>query len=290
MIDLMHALRHESQTSELSGLMLGDDDLLPADAEVGDLGLGQLEEDAGAMVMAMMMPSTLSEAEEAEEPDQDAESELDSLWSACLANDGDAENKQGGDSNSGDDMAMTLLDDDLVSGELSESGPDEVMMMMMEHDEPEASMHADALFPSTAIAPLPALGCRGELAAVSGKKRRGRKPSVKPKESKPKRPPPSAAKARLRSYERRSRHKREVKAYSAVSFSHTMMTMKETVAALEVRIQSLCEGMKLENPTQQRISQLAMEATHLTHHNHSLRKSLDDHHFFHSMLQLEYDH
>lgn len=42
------------------------------------------------------------------------------------------------------------------------------------------------------------------------KPRRGRKPSRTPREKKPKRAPPTAAKARLRTYERRSRHKREV--------------------------------------------------------------------------------
>ncbi|KAJ8517415.1 hypothetical protein ON010_g18324 [Phytophthora cinnamomi] len=69
-----------------------------------------------------------------------------------------------------------------------------------------------------------------------------------------------------------------------------MMTMKETVAAMEIRIRELCEGAKSESPLRQKISQLTMEAQHLTNHNYSLRKALDDHSFFHSMLQLEYDH
>ncbi|EGZ06851.1 hypothetical protein PHYSODRAFT_565755 [Phytophthora sojae] len=261
MLDLMHAL-HQAPTAadaELSGLMLSDE-------ELGELRLEQLEQDAGNAVMAIMLPGTLSEEEQ--EANQQQE-ELDSLWSAAL----------------GESAAQSPheqdQDDDLVSGELSESGPDEVMTMMMEHA-PEAAAHADALFPSSAVAPLPPLGLRGALVPPPGpeKKRRGRKPSPKAKEKKPKRPPPSEAKARLRSYERRSRHKRE----------HTMMTMKETVAAMEVRIRELCEGAKSESPMRQKISELTMEAQHLTNHNYNLRKALDDHRFFHSMLQLEYDH
>ncbi|OWZ04753.1 hypothetical protein PHMEG_00023292, partial [Phytophthora megakarya] len=71
---------------------------------------------------------------------------------------------------------------------------------------------------------------------------------------------------------------------------HTMMTMKETVTAMERRIRELCEGPKAESPLRQKINELTIEATHLTNHNYSLRKALDDHRFFHSMLQLEYDH
>ncbi|POM78495.1 hypothetical protein PHPALM_3974 [Phytophthora palmivora] len=232
MLDLMQALH----PTELS-LMLSDE-------ELGNLDLEQLDQEPP-------MPILPSE-DEVCSPDQEQD-ELDSLWNAAL--------------NEPDDVG-----DDLVSGELSESGPDEVMTMMMA---PEASMHADALFPSSAVAPLPPLGLRG-----AEKKRRGRKPSTKAKDKKPKRPPPSEAKARLRSYERRSRHKRE----------HTMMTMKETVAAMESRIRELCEGTKAQSPMRHKISELTMEATHLTNHNYSLRKALDDHRFFHSMLQLEYDH
>lgn len=68
------------------------------------------------------------------------------------------------------------------------------------------------------------------------------------------------------------------------------MTMKETVAAMESRIRELCEGVKSESPVRQKISDLTIEAQHLTNHNYNLRKALDDHRFFHSMLQLEYDH
>jgi hypothetical protein len=69
-----------------------------------------------------------------------------------------------------------------------------------------------------------------------------------------------------------------------------MMTMKETVAAMELRIKKLCEAGQSGNPLKQQISDLTLEAQHLTNHNFSLRKALDDHRFFHSMLQLEYDH
>ncbi|GMF39111.1 unnamed protein product [Phytophthora fragariaefolia] len=178
MLDLMHALQPDD---ELRGLMLSDE-------ELGELRLEQLEADAGAAVLAVMLP-----AEQEQEQD---EQQLDSLWRAALSPhelERDAPD----------------ADDDLVSGELSDSGPDEVMTMMLQ---PAAATHADALFPSSAVAPLPPLGLRGALGPPPGpeKKRRGRKPSAKSKDTKPKRPPPSEAKARLRSYERRSRHKREV--------------------------------------------------------------------------------
>ncbi|KAF4147176.1 hypothetical protein GN958_ATG03586 [Phytophthora infestans] len=270
MLDLMQALHHAPSTdTELSGLMLSDE-------ELGELGLEQLEHNADAAVMAIMLPGTLSEDEQGSPRDQEQD-ELDSLWSAALGEPSSAPSPHEQDPEQ--DEAMDQLDEDLVCGELSESGPDEVMTMMME---PEASMHADALFPSSSVAPLPPLGLRNALVppSTTEKKRRGRKPSAKAKEKKPKRPPPNEAKARLRSYERRSRHKRE----------YTMMTMKETVAAMESRIRELCEGVKSESPTRQKISELTMEATHLTNHNYSLRKALDDHRFFHSMLQLEYDH
>ncbi|KUF81184.1 hypothetical protein AM587_10002441 [Phytophthora nicotianae] len=247
-----------------------------SDEELGELGLEQLEQNADSAVMAIMLPGTLSEEEQGSPADQEQD-ELDSLWSAALGEPSSAPSPHEQDPDQ--DEAMAQLDEDLVSGELSESGPDEVMTMMMK---PEAAMHADALFPSSSVAPLPPLGLRNALVPPPApeKKRRGRKPSAKAKEKKPKRPPPSEAKARLRSYERRSRHKRE----------HTMMTMKETVAAMESRIRELCEGVKSESPIRQKISELTMEATHLTNHNYSLRKALDDHRFFHSMLQLEYDH
>ncbi|KAF4315451.1 hypothetical protein BBO99_00009365 [Phytophthora kernoviae] len=258
----MQALHTPANDAELSSLMLSDEDL-------GDLALAQIEQDSSAAVMTLMLPSTLSEEEDGE---QDAESELDSLWNAAL------QDEQPQTPTDQEEDGMFKLDEDLVSGELSESGPDEVMTMMMESTS-EASMHAEGLFPSTAVAPLPPIGMATSCTG-SEKKKRGRKPSLKAKEKKPKRPPPSAAKARLRSYERRSRHKRE----------HTMMTMKETVEVLEGRIKELCEGVKVGSTARQRISELTMEATYLTNHNYSLRKALDDHRFFHSMLQLEYDH
>ncbi|KAG7384443.1 hypothetical protein PHYBOEH_009437 [Phytophthora boehmeriae] len=166
MLDLMQALR----TSELSGLMLSDEDL-------GELGLEQLEQDASAAVMTLMLPSTLSEEEDGEQ--QDAESELDSLWNAALQ----------------DEQVQTPTDQDaqdehLVTGELSESGPDEVMTMMMEAEAP--SMQADGLFPSTSVAPMPPAGPATSCAG-SEKKKRGRKPSLKAKESMTQPRPPSVS-------------------------------------------------------------------------------------------------
>jgi hypothetical protein len=193
MLDLMQALHaapsDAAANAELSGLMLSDE-------ELGQLGLEQLESDA---VLSIMLPGTQSEDEQ---QTQERDEDLESLWSAAL-----------GDADAADVDVQSPLgqeDDYLVRGERSES-PDEVMTMMMMEHAPEATMHADALFPSSAVAPLPPLGLRDALVPPPPeKKRRGRKPSPKSKESKPKRPPPSEAKARLRSYERRSRHKREV--------------------------------------------------------------------------------
>lgn len=240
MLDLMQAVPTER---ELRSLMLSDE-------ELGELPLE-------SHVMDLMLPATQSEDE--------AQDELESLWSAALR---DAE-----------PQTPTAADEDhedLVVGELSDS-PDEVMTMMLEHA--PQTMHPEALFPSSAVAPLPSLGLHA-LAPPAEKKKRGRKPALKSKKEKPKRPPPSAAKARLRSYERRSRHKRE----------QSMMTMKDTVAKMELRIRELCDGVQSSDPTRQKISALTLEAQRLVNHNYSLRKALDDHRFFHSMLQLEYDH
>ncbi|KAG7388531.1 hypothetical protein PHYPSEUDO_012317 [Phytophthora pseudosyringae] len=210
MLDLMQALHGtDARAPELSGLLLSDEEL----GELGLEQLEQLEQDAGAAVLAIMLPGSLSEEEQESSPADAEHDELDSLWSAALGEppSSSAAAPSPHERDPAQDEAMAQLDDDLVSGELSESGPDEVMTMMMEHS-PEASTHADALFPSSAVTPLPPLGLRGALVPPPGpeKKRRGRKPSASTKEKKPSRPPPSEAKARLRSYERRSRHKREV--------------------------------------------------------------------------------
>lgn len=77
MLDLMQALHHAPSTdTELSGLMLSDE-------ELGELGLEQLEHNADAAVMAIMLPGTLSEDEQGSPRDQEQD-ELDSLWSAAL--------------------------------------------------------------------------------------------------------------------------------------------------------------------------------------------------------------
>lgn len=73
----MQALNHAPSTdTELSGLMLSDE-------ELGELGLEQLEHNADAAVMAIMLPGTLSEDEQGSPRDQEQD-ELDSLWSAAL--------------------------------------------------------------------------------------------------------------------------------------------------------------------------------------------------------------
>ena len=69
-----------------------------------------------------------------------------------------------------------------------------------------------------------------------------------------------------------------------------MLTMKERVAVLESRLQERCASEPREHLLQHKIMALAMEATTLSHDNHELRKVLDEHEFFHVMLQLEYDH
>lgn len=234
MLDLMHSLHAEQHPDEFLGLALDDDATMSGVADGKDSGgeLGgflRLEDDAGAAVMAMMMPSTLSEAEEAEDAEDAAnESEADSIWSACLLSENDEpdaskKTKKGkkhqypdAPSPGGCAPIEPLPLDDVVAGELSDEAPDEMMMMIMEDDETDPMLHVDGMLMTAALGPLAqgvaSFGGLNALAAeVAGKKRRGRKPSLKPKTVKPKRPPPSAAKARLRSYERRSRHKREVR-------------------------------------------------------------------------------
>lgn len=69
--------------------------------------------------------------------------------------------------------------------------------------------------------------------------------------------------------------------------------MKAMVEAMEQRIATATRHVdKAENSpaAQKAIHTLAMEAILLTHQNYQLRQAIDDHHFFHSMLQLEYDH
>jgi hypothetical protein len=230
MLDLMHSLRAEQHPDEFLGLALADDSAMSGGADskdsAGELGgFLRLEDDASATVMAMMMPSTLSEVDDAEEAAN--ESESDSIWSTCLMSETDEpdaskKTKKGkqhqypdAPSPGGCAPIEPLPLDDVVAGELSDEAPDEVMMMIMEDDETDPMLHVDGMLMTAALGPLAqgvaSFGGLNALAAeVAGKKRRGRKPSLKPKAVKPKRPPPSAAKARLRSYERRSRHKREV--------------------------------------------------------------------------------
>ncbi|CAI5715233.1 unnamed protein product [Peronospora destructor] len=112
---------------------------------------------------------------------------------------------------------------------------------------------------------------------LNTQKQRGRNQIVTAKTCKTK---DTNVKARLRNYERRSRHKRK----------HRMLTRKKTVAVLETHLENLCQGQQNDtNSLKYMISELTMEATSLANHNYHLRKVLDDHHFFHLTLQLEYD-
>jgi hypothetical protein len=71
-----------------------------------------------------------------------------------------------------------------------------------------------------------------------------------------------------------------------------MLTMKENVELLESRIRSVCGEMafKKSSLSQQRVAEVVLESIVLNNHNYHLRKAIDDHRFFHSMIQLEYDH
>ncbi|KAI9909394.1 hypothetical protein PsorP6_014526 [Peronosclerospora sorghi] len=112
-------------------------------------------------------------------------------------------------------------------------------------------------------------------------KQRGRTSCGKANEIKPKRAPPSEAKAKLRNYERRSRRKRE----------HTMISMKKAVAMLEAQIKTLCASEQRDTHLiKHKIATLIMEATDLANANFQLQKAIDEHQFFHSMLQIEYNH
>lgn len=69
--------------------------------------------------------------------------------------------------------------------------------------------------------------------------------------------------------------------------------MKAMVEAMEQRIVTATRHVDKadDSPDSQKtIHTLAMEAILLTHQNYQLRQAIDDHRFFHSMLQLEYDH
>ncbi|CAH0489854.1 unnamed protein product [Peronospora farinosa] len=125
----------------------------------------------------------------------------------------------------------------------------------------------DAMFSSSIVTPWPPFAT----------KQKGRNHLETAKTNKFK---DTEAKVRLRIYERRSRQKRH----------NTMLTMKTTVAVLETHLKKLCQGQQnATNSLIYMISELTMEATSLANHNYNLRKVLDDHHFFHLTLQLEYN-
>ncbi|DAZ99284.1 TPA: hypothetical protein N0F65_005452 [Lagenidium giganteum] len=128
---------------------------------------------------------------------------------------------------------------------------------------------------------LSALFAGGNAAALlkPQPKRRGRKPTAKPAKIKPKRPPPSATQARLREYERRSRNKRE----------NTIVMMKEVVQMLEQQL-TVYARHDFDHPIQRSMSDVAVECMQLENENFHLRKAVDDHKFFHTMVQIECDY
>lgn len=71
---------------------------------------------------------------------------------------------------------------------------------------------------------------------------------------------------------------------------HTMLSMKDVVETLETQITTFCKKQQFPVKKQQQICDMALEAITLNHQNYYLRKAIDDHRFFHSMAQLEYEH
>lgn len=73
-----------------------------------------------------------------------------------------------------------------------------------------------------------------------------------------------------------------------------MLSMKEDVELLEQRIRGFCDEMQshpgMKSPAEERVAEVILESIVLNNHNYHLKKAIDDHRFFHSMLQLEYDH
>uniref|UniRef100_K3WWG3 BHLH domain-containing protein n=1 Tax=Globisporangium ultimum (strain ATCC 200006 / CBS 805.95 / DAOM BR144) TaxID=431595 RepID=K3WWG3_GLOUD len=246
-----------------------DDDLALLLPENSDRKLAaRLEDDASSMVLMMLLPDSAQAASLSEEEQQaqlsgaDMESPFtqddddldDALWTASH---GVPFELIDADDNSADHEPLLLLDDD---------DDDEEMLL--------------APGTSAAAGEMMAMGSFQGAGAAPGKKKRGRKPSMKPKEKKPKRPPPTAAKARLRNYERRSRNKRE----------NTMLSMKNMVGTMEAQITQFCRTQRFDDGRKQQLCDLALEAITLHNQNYHLRKAIDDHKFFHSMLQLEYEH
>lgn len=69
-----------------------------------------------------------------------------------------------------------------------------------------------------------------------------------------------------------------------------MLTMKDVVSNLETQILSFCHKQNFSPSKQQAVCDMAVEAIRLNHQNYHLRKAIDDHKFFHSMIGLEYEH
>lgn len=69
-----------------------------------------------------------------------------------------------------------------------------------------------------------------------------------------------------------------------------MMSMKDLVGNLETQITQFCKKQRFADAKKQEICDLALKAITLNNQNYHLRKAIDDHRFFHSMVQLEYEH
>lgn len=278
-------------------MLLDDlDDASTAGDDATRLALS-LEADASTMVMMMLLPNasgddpamassvaalaaTLSEEEqreqvggdELESPDFNDDDDFDEeLWTAAAAHGG----SEPFDLIDADDEPFAL--DTSTIAHATAVHADSPMLL---HHGGVTSLLTDALMP---FPDATAATSAATTAAAAAKKRRGRKPSLKPKAApkKAKRPPPSPSKARLRNYERRSRTKRE----------HTMLSMKDLVGSLEAQITSFCsKQQRLAPEKQQQICSMALEAIALNHQNYHLRRAIDDHRFFHSMVELEYEH
>lgn len=228
----MMDLRTHAWAPSAAAGVTGDDDvkMLLADLESGGGGGGgagdasdvdshheqrelalSLEADASTMVMMMLLPGVNGMngggGEAATAPATPA-----GMASASLSEE-EQQRELAGDAQESPDFND---DDDF----------DEELWTAAAHDEPFDLIDADeeplALAPFGDLAASAGVGmatmamtATAPVAGAAGdtKKRRGRKPSMKPKAApkKAKRPPPSPSKARLRNYERRSRTKREVR-------------------------------------------------------------------------------
>lgn len=70
-----------------------------------------------------------------------------------------------------------------------------------------------------------------------------------------------------------------------------MLIMKDAVQRLEAQVAAFCDRQQHLAPAkQQTMCDWALEAIRLNHQNYHLRRAIDDHRFFHSMVGLEFAH